>query len=185
MTDFTIAERLRTAHTKRWQIVRVAREQTLAEHMYLVWVLTRAFARAANFSYSDCGLAESWALEHDVPEVITGDLATPVKRALREAVPHDDPIRRIELALSDSYRELHAKTKDRAWVYDLVKLADVFEAVLFLHTEGMGPHAKRVEADLWADFHERLGKCAVDWKHMNFNWINIYDIANDLYNDKE
>lgn len=185
MTEFTLAERLRTAHVKRFQIVRVAREQTIAEHMYLVWVLTKAFAGVAQFNAEDRSLAEAWALSHDVPETITGDLATPVKRALREAVPHDDPIRRVELALSDSYRELHTKVKAAGWVYDLVKLADVLEAVLFLHTEGMGAHAKRVEADLWADFHERLAISANSWGGMGFNWIAVYDIANDLYNERD
>lgn len=181
--EFTLQERLRTAHVTRWQIVRTARAQTVAEHLYLVWVLTRAFARAAKFSPEDCALAEEWALNHDVPEVRTGDLATPVKRAMREAVPHDDPIRRIELAMSDSYRDLYAQVKERPWVKKVVKLADILEATLFTQTEGIGKHAIRVEGDLWVAFHAILAEASLEhpYKETGFLWTHIYDIAVNLY----
>src|SRR4051812_7836410 len=77
--ELTLEERLRCSHVKRWQIVRVAREQNEAEHLYQVRVLTLAFAGVVGFTDQDLLLAERWALEHDVPEVITGDLNTKFK----------------------------------------------------------------------------------------------------------
>lgn len=176
MSEFTLAERLRTAHVTRWQIVRTQRQQTLAEHLYLVRTFTLAFAEAARFEPAYVELAEQWALEHDVPEVKTGDLATPVKEAMREAVPHDDPIRRIELSMSDSYRRLYTEVKEESpWVRDLVKMADLVEAVAFLEVEGIGPHAKQVQRELWTAF-TNLRDAAVE-RHPIYNWQAVYDLA--------
>ncbi len=176
MPEFTLAERLRTAHVTRFQIVRTIRQQTLAEHLFLVREFTNAFTRAAGFTVEESQIAEQWALEHDIPEVKTGDLATPVKVAMREAVPHDDPIRRIELSYSDSYAELYMHVKTHLpWVRDLVKMADLIEAVSFLEVEGVGVHAFKVRKDLWDVFCLMVDKCKEEYPH--YNWQAVYDIA--------
>lgn len=176
MAEFTLAERLRTAHVTRWQIIRTARQQTLAEHLYLVRVLTVAMCEAASFDKMSSVVAENWALEHDVPEVKTGDLATPVKAAMREAVPHDDPIRRIELSYSDSYRILYNQVKnDFPHVRTLVKMADTLEAVMFLDVEGIGVHAKIVQHDLWMSLLVMLDQAG--HTHPEYSWGKVYDLA--------
>lgn len=175
--ELTLEQRLRTAHVTRWQIVRVARQQTLAEHLYLVRTIVLEIARAAGLTGDETRLAEQWALEHDVPEVITGDLATPVKAAIRQAVPHDDPIRTIELSLSESYAGLYSRVKGTA-VQDLVKMADLIEAVHFLTIEGMGPHAYSVKRRLWDTLLELVGKCQK--RRPTYNWAAVYAVARKL-----
>ncbi len=176
MAELSFQERLRTAHVTRWQIVRTAKQQSLAEHLYLVRVITLEFARLAGFDQGSVTLAEQWALEHDVPEVRTGDLATPVKAAMREAVPHDDPIRRIELDMSDSYRALYELVKHVApHVRALVKMADTVEAVVFLEAEGMGPHASEVRRGLWRLFRDQLNDAEIQWPE--YNWVLVYASA--------
>ena len=176
VNDFTFEERMRTAHVTRWQIVRTARTQTLAEHLYLVHVITSEMCSLAGFDVSSTMIAKTWALEHDVPEVKTGDLATPVKAAMREAVPHDDPIRRIELSYSDSYAALYHVVKEAyPHVRALVKMADTFEAIHFLGTEAMGKHAHSVKFDLWNAFIMQIND-AVE-KYPDFNWASIHTLA--------
>jgi 5'-deoxynucleotidase len=178
MPELTLAERLRTGHVKRWQIVRVAREQTLAEHLYLVRVIVLAIAEAAGFTPEETRLAEQWALEHDVPELKTGDLATPFKAMMREAIPHDDPIRRIELGLSDSYAELYAEVKKQDPVRCLVKMADLIEAVHFLSIEGLGTHAKEVQLRLWSALGTLLDKSVE--RHQGYDWKAVFAVARKL-----
>ncbi len=176
MAELTLAERLRTAHVTRWQIVRTARQQTLAEHLYLVRTWVQAFAVAAGFGEYDTQLAEKWALDHDLPEVITGDLATPVKAMMRAAVPQSDPIRTIELSLSESYAALYHLVKvNSPWVRDLVKMADLVEAVAFLEIEGMGPHAFNIRRNLWQCFHDLVESAQA--KYPDFNWAEVYNVA--------
>jgi len=176
MAEFTLAERLRTAHVKRWQIVRVAREQNIAEHMYLVRQWTLAFAEVLKLPANECIVAQLWALEHDVPETRTGDLATPVKVAMRNAVPHGYPIRTIELAMSDSYREIYRCVKnDLPHLKVLVKLADLVEAVHFLDIEGIGTHAATVKRGIWKNFTDLIDKAIVNFPV--HDWRAVYNIA--------
>lgn len=176
MAELSFEERLRTAHVTRWQIVRTAKQQSLAEHLYLVRVITLEFAKCVGFGDKDTDLAEQWALEHDVPEVRTGDLATPVKIAMREAVPQCDPIRNIELQMSDSYRDLYNEVKVTSpHVRALVKMADILEAVVFLTVEGMGPHAASVKRELWQRFCDEIAEAKCKWPI--YPWSAAYDIA--------
>lgn len=181
--DFTLAERMRTAHVTRWQIINTSRPQSLAEHLYLVRTLAIAFCRAAGFSEEDTRLAEQWALEHDVPEVRTGDLATPVKAAMREAVPHDDPIRRIELNMSDRYAALYNRVKNESpWVRDLVKLADLAEAIAFLDINGCGRHARTARAGLSKAFNNQVREACAMYGD-RFDWLAVHKLAFDTIDE--
>jgi hypothetical protein len=155
MAEFTLDELMRTGHVKRWQIVRVAREQTIAEHMYRVFIITGFICSHLQVDTETGKRATTWALMHDVPEVITGDIATPAKEAMRKALPADDPIRNIELKMSDSYRIAYGEAKTPVTpgaitAYEIVKLADLIEAKMFLGCEMIGNHAKAV-FDLMCD----------------------------------
>ncbi len=184
MTDFTFQEIMRTAHVKRWQIVRTAREQTLSEHLYRVWAITRFICVALAVDQVTAATAHEWALIHDQPEVITGDIATPAKEAMRKAVPDSDPIKTIELNLSEHYAMVWQASKvslnNGPTPYEIVKLADVMEAAIFLGTEGIGTHAKvvydglrKTVAQIYAAY--RLKYPDVEWgkiRHLiNESWM--------------
>ncbi|MBQ2698946.1 MAG: 5'-deoxynucleotidase [Firmicutes bacterium] len=67
---------------KRWSLMRCFREENLAEHTLEVVQIAQALAIIGNTyfeQYNDVGLAVQLALMHDAPEVLTGDLPTPVK----------------------------------------------------------------------------------------------------------
>lgn len=161
---FTLEQKLRSAHVKRWQIVRVGREQTLAEHQYLVYQIASSIFRIIheaegvqpNSHYMiENRLCIDWALNHDQPEVVTGDIATPAKRAMREALPHGDPIRQIELQLDDGYARLYLTLKrDHPYILTIVKLADILEAMRFLAFEGQGTQAANALEGLFRAYLE-------------------------------
>lgn len=166
---FTLEQKMRTGHVKRWQIVRVAREQTIAEHMYRVYHIAVELAGMMNLSPARMLNVQNWALLHDLPEVVTGDIATPTKRAMRQAVPDQDPVRHIELSLDRGYRDLYLGLKESdPVVLDIVKLADLLEAVNFLMVEGIGKHAEEVEMGLRVAFLEKLSECRE--KYPDLDW---------------
>lgn len=151
MSSLSINEKLRTGHVKRWQIVRVAREQTIAEHMYLVAMITDHICRGMGLDVAHINIAREWAMIHDIPEVITGDIATPTKEAMRRAVPDSDPVKRIELELDIHYKIVYNRVKNKyPIIKDIVKIADVIEAINFLNHEGIGKHANEVRDGLMA-----------------------------------
>ena len=176
MAEFTIEQMLRTGHVKRWQIVRTAREQTIAEHMYRVWVISKFILGAIN-SPSLLGIITlEWALMHDVPEVVTGDIATPAKAAMRAAVPEGDPIRTIELSLSDEYRMLWENSK-KHWMegyptpYEIVKLADLTEAYAFITCEGIGHHGRAVMQGAFSAMYAQLD--VMRNKYQTIDWMEV------------
>ena len=67
---------------KRWQLMRSVREENIMEHSHSVAILTHALCVIENEVYSgkvDTEKAVFYALYHEVSEVMTGDLPTPVK----------------------------------------------------------------------------------------------------------
>jgi len=184
MAEFTLEQLMRTGHVKRWQIVRVGREQTIAEHMYRVWIFTVHLCKALDAPQELAARAQAWALVHDIPEVITGDMATPMKKMIREHVPNDDPVRNIELGLSDGYRKTWSDAKQQCVInwptaYELVKLADLLESRMFLGCEMIGNHAKAVydEMDNIIEDHYMFLKTA----YRDPEWRNIHYILNQSW----
>ena len=67
---------------QRWGLMRNVKSESLSEHANETAVLTHALALIGNRVFGenyDVGRAVLLALYHDVPEVYTGDLPTPVK----------------------------------------------------------------------------------------------------------
>ena len=72
----------RQKYIKRWGLMRNTTTENLSEHANEVAVLTHALCEIGNRLYGknyDSGKAVLLALYHDVPEVYTGDLPTPIK----------------------------------------------------------------------------------------------------------
>ena len=67
---------------RRWQLMRSTRDENIMEHSHQVAVLTHALAAIENEVYGghvNVERAVLYALYHEVSEVMTGDLPTPIK----------------------------------------------------------------------------------------------------------
>lgn len=181
---FTIQDKMRSGHVKRWQIVRVGREQTIAEHMYRVYHIAAEICDRMGVDGERKDRAVRWALMHDLPEVITGDIATPTKQAMRQAIPGKDPLRNVELSLDSDYRELYVHLKKHdAMALDIVKAADLIEAIDFLVTEAMGSRSIEVLADLRKRFIAFMQEC--QRVHPDFQWYHAMAIYSELTHPQE
>ncbi len=79
-------------------------------------------------------------LEHDLDEVMTGDIPSPIKQKMIEKGFHPNSLE---------------KKKDRGkLVNDIIKTADFMESVWFLQENGQGRHAKQVESWLRERFED-------------------------------
>lgn len=181
---FTLQDKMRSGHVKRWQIVRVGREQTIAEHMYRVHHIVAEICDRMGIGGERKEQAVRWALVHDLPEVITGDIATPTKQAMRQAIPGKDPLRNVELSLDSDYRELyvHLKKND-AMVLNIVKAADLIEAIDFLVVEAMGPRSVEVLIDLRKRFVAFTQECQNAYP--GFHWYHVMAIYSELTHPQE
>jgi 5'-deoxynucleotidase YfbR-like HD superfamily hydrolase len=104
---------------KRWAIVPTLRKQSIAEHQYLVMLYVMDICKITNTALSVPLLI--YAALHDADELHSGDIPTPYK----------DPGTIYD-------RKGYAKRyKDKLTIkeLDIVKLADMIEAVMFLIDE--------------------------------------------------
>lgn len=124
---------LRTlAHVPRWAILRVNRRQSVAEHSYYVAVYALEIARAIGWK-GDLGRLAMVALTHDVDEVVTGDVPSPVKKHGREADPEWlRAMLRNRLSPSSLYWTYDDRDEDERCI---AKLADMIESILYLCDE--------------------------------------------------
>ena len=72
----------RMKYISRWSLMRSVRNENVAEHSYHVSVLAHALAVISRDVFGksvDPGRVAAAALYHDMPEILTGDLPTPIK----------------------------------------------------------------------------------------------------------
>ena len=87
----------RMKYITRWALMRNTRQENICEHSYDVAVLAHALAGLTNRPFGgrvDEGRCVLLALYHDAPEILTGDMPTPVK--------YDNP------AIRDAYKQVEA-----------------------------------------------------------------------------
>ena len=126
----------RQKHIQRWGLMRNAVPETLAEHSSECAILTHALATIGNRIYGrdyDVGKAVTMALFHDVPEVFTGDMPTPVKYAnadIREQFAKIEEqstkglIAKLPAELRGEYEDIFAAIDGDKELHDLIKAAD-------------------------------------------------------------
>jgi len=147
-----LTEKLRAGHVRRWHIVAMAREQTVAEHMYRVGVIAEEILRIiGRFNWDDNLTLNTmrWATIHDRHEFLLGDLPTPGKDALRaaESATGAGAIARACAAIDPEAEELRQCVKpggECPLAGYIVKYADLLEAVNYVGIFGCGSHAREV-----------------------------------------
>lgn len=140
-----LTHQMRVGHVKRWHMVRVMREQTLGEHLARVQLI--AMDVLDEYAKTDDRLrlqVLQWALWHDMPEVVTGDVSPPYKSMMRE---HNYTLAHtIDKSIDERFETLSRKSNEIAQI--VVKFADLAEAALFLEEEGWGHRAVEIKCEL-------------------------------------
>ena len=173
----SLAEQLRAAHVRRWHIVQVHREQTLAEHLFCVAAISGSLAERMQWPgflhHSQRLQLLSWALWHDVMEVRTGDIPTPFKRAIVEA---NGPraLEKAEEMVDTSVHGMHRSIKNTE-IEMIVKLADSIEAIQFLLDNGAGDHSRRVLDGLYETLFVQIRDFEV-----KYTTLPVYDAVRSV-----
>ena len=126
---------------RRWALMRNTRPENISEHSHEVAVLAHALALLTNAHYGgqvDPQRCVTMAVYHDVPEILTGDMPTPVKYyspAIREAYRQveqaacDKLLSTLPEELREEYRPLLTETAGTPEERRIVKAADKLSAL--------------------------------------------------------
>ena len=132
----------RMKNIRRWALMRNTRSENICEHSHEVAVIAHALAVITNRHYGGHINAEKCvmlAVYHDVPEILTGDMPTPVKYynpAIREAYRQveqsacDKLIEMLPDDLRDEYDALLRPQDKNSEEMKLVKAADKLSALI-------------------------------------------------------
>jgi 5'-deoxynucleotidase len=132
----------RMKHIKRWGLMRNTREENIQEHSLQTAMIAHALALIKNRLFDGNVNAErvlALAMYHEAGEVITGDLATPIKyfnpeikTAYKqiERVAEEKLVDMLPGELKDDYVALILNREAEAELYVIVKAADKICAYL-------------------------------------------------------
>lgn len=166
----------RSGHVTRWHSVRCARNQTLAEHHYLVAMITRELIERIledDISPETRLRVLEYALTHDTPELLMGDLPSPLKRRIAELTGEQDPLVVIEREIAPEIAERKAALKDSPLGL-IVKLADLMDGCLFIREEGIGRHAAVVAEKSEAALRDKISEAQSRFAHLD--WSRAMDL---------
>jgi 5'-deoxynucleotidase YfbR-like HD superfamily hydrolase len=182
LDQFPIANVGHAANVTRWHSANCMRYPSIAEHSYLVAMYARylAFVIAPNMSPEDTLLMNDLCLVHDLPEVKTGDMATPLKRLLESMFPKgESPIDKIEEKICAPYADLRERTHG-SYVAVIAKLADIMDAIKFIASEGKGSEAQRIQRERTLAFQDYVKLGLKGWPE--HNWLEANKVLDDLLN---
>lgn len=173
-----LRHKLRACHVKRWHIVECTKIQTVAEHSFNVALLTEEICKLVDADQHTKSAAINYAIHHDIPEVVLGDLPTSVK-----SVFGDDAICEVEKVAEVLDPQSNIDSYE---VHRVVKLADLLDSVIFLAQHGVGTHARKVREVIIKDIGMLL--FSFDYQERGklqelVNQIKIWDTDQDLGDD--
>lgn len=181
---FSIANVAHSANVTRWHSARCMRYPSIAEHSFLVTMYSRylALAIAPDMTRDEILSMNDLGLVHDLPEVKTGDMATPLKRALEAMFPKgQSPIDKLEEKLCAPYRAMREETHD-SYIAVIVKLADIMEAIQFIDAEGKGKAARKILRERTKAFNDYVKLGQERWPALK--WLEAQKVLDSLLNDE-
>lgn len=136
---FALISRMR--YIGRWGLMRSTVPENIQEHSHMVAVLAHALAVIRNEKFgghADPGKCAVYALYHDAPEILTGDLPTPVKYynpEIKDAYKAVEAFSADKLAalLPPEFRDIYApllREEADEETHALVKAADKLSAYI-------------------------------------------------------
>ena len=132
----------RMNYIERWALMRNSRTENIGEHSLEVCMITHLLCEIANRRFGrglDAGRAVLLAMYHDVPEILTGDMPTPVKyynEQMRDTYREIEDAAKARLLgalpeeLQDAYRDVLTPRADEDYLAGLIKAADKLSALI-------------------------------------------------------
>lgn len=152
----SIRDQLRMSSVNRWQIMKVDRGQNVAEHTCNVMLISVEILCRYN-ALTGSGLEVMptmirQALYHDLPEVMTGDIPSPMKRAL-------SPAAMLQVTEIEECFVPRSPAAKGSFVYKIVKCADYIDAIHFLTNNANDAHSASALNNLRVRLAHECSKC--------------------------
>jgi 5'-deoxynucleotidase YfbR-like HD superfamily hydrolase len=184
---------LRLTEVSRWGIVATSRQQSVGEHCYRVCMVALAM-----YDYMEDGVPHnsferisiaSLAMTHDIFEILSGDLDSIFKMAVKAQFPdvYKDVVENMATERRDTgplYQQIAADERAASGtaVEAIVKLADMVEALIYIDQYGTNcGHRQHVRDNilerLWTKFEE-YKRAYQGYGHHTNRWQRVEEFIN-------
>ena len=163
----TLFDLLRASQVQRWHILNTSRQQNMAEHSYMVAVISLALHhfihRPSPFELNEAEVMQLvvGALFHDSPEIRTGDIPTPGKELIEKHAPV--LMKEIDRALMPELPFVGGNVPEG--LRRIIKMADIIEAAHWIRNNGAGDFAEQVAEKCYRKVEDAVHNYgAAEWK---------------------
>jgi 5'-deoxynucleotidase YfbR-like HD superfamily hydrolase len=167
------AYRLLLATIPRWTIIDMRRRQNVAEHSFNTQILALSLydfmQNGTSHNRFDRESVMMWAIDHDMDEIESGDMPSPLKREMEKLFPKamDAAVDNMMINKLPSFVSRRRGVKD-SYPYDVVKVADKLEEVLYNHKHGYDRRARDALVDGLYLLRDRLQHA--EKAHPRYDW---------------
>lgn len=157
----------------RWNIIDMRRKQSVAEHSFGVLIYSMSLYKfmqqeTPHNTFDWFSLVE-WAIDHDMDEIMSGDMPAPMKAAIEAVSPGAVEAASANMMATKlpSYT-IRKNASAGSYPYDIVKIADKLEEVLYNKAHGHDWRAADALTDGLRLLRERLLKA--EKAHPRYDW---------------
>lgn len=173
----------RAGDVYRWQIVKTSRQQSIAEHSFFVAMIAMeifeaVFSGSSEFNQENRELVREWALLHDMPEVLTGDISTPLKDLISKETNGNNPFALVEKMTYRRYKLSLDRINEKPHLKAIVKLADYLEAMQFLEENACHAHGHMIRFSIGKKFGQYVLSLKSKWKE--YDWGRVQLVKEEL-----
>ena len=170
--DFTLEEIMRLSSIKRWSVIEMSRDQSVAEHSYNVAMISMAITKELGFSNFLSNHILEWSLLHDLPELVTGDIPTPTKRHML------DIINEMEKEL---FPKLTGKKSINIYaVAPVVKIADYIDAIQYAKKFCIDSRKEKIVTEMKSNLFSSTCDAT---RYFGFHRINLHKVIHTICKD--
>ena len=131
----------RMKYIDRWALMRNTKKENVCEHSMEVSAIAHALAVIKNKKFGgniDCNKVAVLALYHDMPEILTGDMPTPVKyrndkiKSVYKEIEQSASQTLLEMIpeeLRDDYVDCFVENENDEYLWKIIKAADKISAL--------------------------------------------------------
>lgn len=154
--------------------------------MFLAKEIYRILTETTSHNFSDKAAVGEIALDHDLEEVLTGDLSSLLKRALEGIQPgiYKQAVDQLCIDFSDEAQEVleQIEAKKRAAQGSIIefclKFADILEALLYAMDYAVGARRDSAIKDIAEQMILKWQAAELSWPKMS--WANLYQFVFEL-----
>lgn len=182
----TLRDKLRSRNTTRWHTVLTSIKQNVSEHSHCMAIIAEALLVALYPAGKAPSIDErywvlKYSIEHDLPEILTGDMPSVIKLYFKRVLPDFSTVlQALEYRAVPELKTLSEQAKQYIHLPFVCKAADLMEAYsYFLFAKGLDEQHNEV---VISKLHQALRELVDNAKQLcpHLHWDAVYTLLHEL-----